>query len=260
MLEPAFFGPGLFPIFFIRMYNMKKFSVLSVKAVLVIFLCFFIFASCKKKEMPAEDAIDKDTSYAFGMFLAGQLGQMGFTNLKYDYEAFAEGFKAFNEAAETRISWEQMIEKLNAVYNDMQSKNNEKMWLEGEKNREEGEAYLVENRARGGVITTSSGLQYEVISRGSGATPNSNDRAKVHYEGTFINGEVFDSSYARGEPIEFPLDGVIIGWREGVQLMNEGSVYRFVIPSNLAYGQNGAGSIPPNSTLIFKVELISVLK
>jgi len=239
---------------------MKKLSVLSVKAALVVLLCVFVLASCTKKEKPAEDAFDKDTSYAFGMFLAGQLGQMGFTNLKYDYEAFKEGFKAFNEAAETRLSWDQMIERLNAVYNEMQAKQNEQMWMEGEKNREEGEAFLVENRARSGVITTTSGLQYEVITRGSGAMPGPKDRVRVHYEGAFIDGEVFDSSYARGEPVEFPLDGVIPGWSEGVQLMNEGSEFRFVIPSNLAYGQNGAGSIPPHSTLIFKVELISILK
>jgi len=239
---------------------MKKFSVLSLKAILIILLCLFVLASCKKKDKPAEGALDKDTSYAFGMFLAGQLGQMGFSNLVYDYEAFTEGFKAFSEAAETRLSWDQMIEKLNAVYNEMQAKNNERMWLEGEKSREEGEAYLVENRAKSGVITTSSGLQYEVLSQGSGARPDLNDTVRVHYEGTFISGDVFDSSYARGEPIEFPLNGVIPGWSEGVQLMNEGSVYRFVIPSNLAYGQGGAGAIPPNSTLIFKVELISVVK
>ena len=239
---------------------MKKFSVLSVKTVLVIFISLSLLMACKKDETPAEGALDKDTSYAFGMFLAGQLGQMGFTNLVYDYEAFKEGFKAFNEAAETRMSWEQMIEKLNAVYMELQAKNNEKMWIEGEKNQEAGEAFLLENRAKSGVITTSSGLQYEILTQGSGNKPGPDDMVRVHYEGALIDGNVFDSSYIKGEPVEFPLDRVIPGWTEGLQLMNEGSTYRFVIPPNLAYGPNGSGPIPPNATLVFKVELISIVK
>ena len=238
---------------------MKKFSALCFKAVLVLFLCAALL-SCKNKEDSALEVIDKDTSYAFGMFLAGQLAQYSFTNLRYDYQAMMEGFKAFNEASETKMTWDEAMEKLNAVYNELQAKNNEKTWLEGEKNREEGEAYLAENGRRSGVITTASGLQYEVISEGSGGSPASTDMVRVHYEGTLLDGTVFDSSYDRGEPIEFPLDGVIPGWSEGVQLMKEGSTYRFVIPSDLAYGPGGVGPIPPNATLIFKVELISIIR
>jgi FKBP-type peptidyl-prolyl cis-trans isomerase len=130
---------------------------------------------------------------------------------------------------------------------------------ESEKNRAEGEAFLAENRLKAGVVTTASGLQYEVISEGTGAKPAASDMVQVNYEGTFLDGTVFDSSYERGEPLTFPLNGVIPGWTEGVQLMSEGSTYRFFIPSDLAYG-DGGGRMPPNAMLIFKVELISIVK
>lgn len=122
-----------------------------------------------------------------------------------------------------------------------------------------GEAFLAENAKKDGVITTSSGLQYQVVSEGSGASPNATSNVTVHYEGTTINGKVFDSSYKRGEPATFPLNRVIAGWTEGLQLMKEGGKTRFFIPANLAYGDRYAGpSIGPNSTLIFDVELIKV--
>ena len=141
----------------------------------------------------------------------------------------------------------------------LQNQMDEETWLEGEKNREEGEAYMAENRQRNNVITTPSGLQYEVLVEGSGERPGPEDTVQVHYEGTFIDGTEFDSSYARGVPAEFALYQVIKGWTEGLQLMREGSTYRFVIPSDLGYGPGGRGSIPPNSTLVFKVELLSIL-
>ena len=239
---------------------MKKFSVF----VLFLFISLAglsLLGSCKKGEKPAEDALDSDSSYAFGMLLASQLnGPMGLTDLRFDYEALKEGFKAYNEAAETRLSVEKAGEKIDAVVSARQAKLDEKTWMEGEKNRTEGDAYLAENKTRNGVISTASGLQYEVLIQGSGAKPSASDTVRVNYEGTLIDGTVFDSSYTRGSPIEFPLDRVIPGWTEGVQLMNEGSTFRFVIPSDLAYGPGGAGAIPPNATLIFKVELISILK
>ena len=226
--------------------------------VLVLFLPLVVILACKKTEAP--DALDKDTSYAFGMLMANQMsGQMGLTELHFDYQAFMEGFRDFNEANETRLTQEQAIEKINAVFVKLQSENEEKMRIEGEKNLVEGTAYLAENGARAGVITTASGLQYEVLTQGSGKKPVSADMVRVHYEGTLIDGTVFDSSYTRGEPVEFPLDMVIRGWTEGLQLMNEGSTFRFVIPSDLAYGPGGPGLIPPNATLIFKVELISII-
>jgi FKBP-type peptidyl-prolyl cis-trans isomerase len=142
----------------------------------------------------------------------------------------------------------------------LQALDNERMWVEGQKNQEEGEAYLAENGRRAGVITTPSGLQYEVLSAGSGESPGFMDTVRVHYEGTFIDGTPFDSSYARGAPTEFQPYEVIEGWTEGIQLMNVGSTYRFVIPSDLAYGPGGNRGIPPNATLIFKVELLAIVR
>lgn len=124
----------------------------------------------------------------------------------------------------------------------------------------EGDAFLAENAKKDGVITTASGLQYEVITMGNGAKPTATDKVKVHYHGTFVNGEVFDSSVERGEPIEFGLNQVIKGWTEGVQLMPVGSKFRFYIPYNLAYGEQGRGGIPPYSTLIFDIELFDIVK
>ncbi|MFN3581685.1 MAG: FKBP-type peptidyl-prolyl cis-trans isomerase [Pseudomonas sp.] len=124
---------------------------------------------------------------------------------------------------------------------------------------EAGVAFLQENAQRPGVITLESGLQYEVITAGSGATPSASSTVQTHYEGTLIGGEVFDSSYKRGQPAEFPVGGVIAGWTEALQLMQEGAKWRLFIPSELAYGARAAGSIPPHSTLIFDIELLKVL-
>ena len=239
---------------------MKNFFGFSLKTLLALLICAAMLLACSKKDKPAPDALDKDTSYSFGMYMASFMaGQMGM-ELNFDYPAFMEGFRAYYEGKETRLTPDQAMENINAAFVQLQSKNNEKMQQEGEKNRLEGESYLAENGKRSGVVTTPSGLQYEVIIQGSGAKPAASDNVRVNYEGTLIDGTVFDSSFERGEPIEFNLGGVIRGWTEGVQLMNEGSTYRFVIPSDLAYGAGGTGPIPPNATLIFKVELLNVLK
>jgi len=127
-------------------------------------------------------------------------------------------------------------------------------------NKAAGEAYLAENKKKEGVKVTASGLQYEVLKAGSGKQPKATDTVVVHYRGTLIDGTEFDSSYKRGQPIDFPLNRVIPGWTEGVQLMQEGAKYRFVIPSGLAYGPRGTpgGPIGPDATLIFEVELLKV--
>ena len=127
------------------------------------------------------------------------------------------------------------------------------------KAKEEGEKFLAENAKREGVKTTASGLQYEVLEATIGQKPKATDNVRVHYEGTLIDGTVFDSSYKRGESIAFPLNGVIKGWTEGLQLMSVGSKYKFFIPYQLAYGEHGAGaSIPPYAALIFTVELLGI--
>lgn len=239
---------------------MKQFFVLAAKTLSVLCIAAIMLLSCNKEASAETGALDKDTSYAFGMFLASQINEMGFRNLVFDYEAFKEGFAAFNGAQETRITMDEAMTKLDAVYNAAMAKNNEELTQQGLKNQEDGKAYMAENGARSGVSTTASGLQYEVISEGSGEKPSSSDTVRVHYEGTLIDGTVFDSSYERGEPVEFPLNGVIPGWTEGLQLMNTGGKYRLVIPSELGYGPGGAGPIPPSSTLIFTVELLSIVK
>lgn len=122
-----------------------------------------------------------------------------------------------------------------------------------------GADFLLQNAERPGVITLESGLQYEVVTEGEGATPDASSTVRTHYEGTLIGGEIFDSSYRRGEPAEFPVGGVIAGWTEALQLMREGAKWRLFIPPQLAYGGRAAGSIPPHSTLIFDIELIKVL-
>lgn len=128
-----------------------------------------------------------------------------------------------------------------------------------EENKAVGEKFLAENGKKANIKSTASGLQYEVLSEGKGKKPAATDSVTVHYKGTTIDGKEFDSSYGRGEPATFPLNGVIPGWTEGVQLMTEGSKYKFYIPSALAYGENGAGgAIGPNETLIFEVELIKI--
>lgn len=248
------------------MYHAKKFFDHFVKVCLFLFLCAGILAGCGSGEAEAPDAaftaMNSDDSYTFGMFVASRFadGIAGSRKLRWDYKAFAEGFRDFAEEREARLTMEDGLKKLNDTLTQMQKEDEEARWLLGEKSREEGDAYLAANRERSGVTVTSSGLQYEVVSAGSGAKPGPEDTVRVHYEGTFIDGTVFDSSYERGEPAEFPLNGIITGWIEGLQLMEEGSTYRFVIPPDLAYGTEGAAAIPPNATLIFKVELISIVK
>lgn len=237
-----------------------EFFVISAKTVLFLILCAGLLFACKKEETSYADALDKDTSYAFGMLIASQVNEMGFVGLNFDYDAFTDGFKAFNEAKETRLSPVEAWEKITVVVSKLQGQNNEEMWLQGERNREEGDIFLAANSQRSGVTTTPSGLQYEVIVKGNGAKPGPTDKVRVHYEGTLIDGTVFDSSFNRGEPVVLGLNQVIPGWTEGIQLMNEGSTYNFVIPSNMAYGTNGSGVIPPNATLLFKVELFAVIK
>ena len=239
---------------------MKNFTAVFAKMALVLILPVVVFSACNSNEAAAPGALDRDTSYAFGMFIAAQAG---LTDMDFDYQGFMEGFRDFNQGGEegTRFSMDEAFEKIIPALTQLQAEMDERMWLEGEINREEGEDYLAQNRTRSGVNVTASGLQYEVIEQGSGERPGSTDMVQVHYEGSLIDGTVFDSSYQRGSPVEFPLDAVIPGWSEGVQLMNEGSTFRFVIPSDLAYGPAGAGgSIPPHSTLIFRVELLSIIR
>jgi len=156
---------------------------------------------------------------------------------------------------------EEMKQVMTTFHQELQMKQMETMNKQADKNKKEGDKFLVENRIKPGVKTTPSGLQYKVVQEGKGDKPTADDTVTVHYKGTTIDGKEFDSSYKRGQPATFPLKGVIPGWTEGVQLMSVGSKYEFYIPSKLGYGERGAGeSIGPNATLIFIVELISIEK
>jgi FKBP-type peptidyl-prolyl cis-trans isomerase FklB len=144
---------------------------------------------------------------------------------------------------------------------EMTQKKTAQMKEAGDRNKKEGEKFIADNKKKEGVITTASGLQYKIITKGTGASPKATDTVSVHYKGTLIDGKEFDSSYRRGQPASFPVNGVIKGWTEALQLMKEGSKWQLFIPSELAYGDRGAGrDIGPNSTLIFDVELISIKK
>ncbi|WP_113907837.1 FKBP-type peptidyl-prolyl cis-trans isomerase [Aliidiomarina celeris] len=162
----------------------------------------------------------------------------------------------------TRMSDDEVQEAIMALVELSTNYAEEQSQVASEQNLQDGLAYQAENAAREGVIVTESGLQYEVITEGEGESPAAEDTVTVHYEGTLIDGTVFDSSYERDEPIAFPLNRVIPGWSEGVQLMNVGSKYRFVIPAELAYGseERPGSPIPPNATLIFEVELLEIEK
>ena len=189
-------------------------------------------------------------SYALGIGIGRQLADMGANDIVT--EDFAAAMKDVLTGAQLQID---ETEAQAMVQEYLQRKGEERL-----KNvKAEGEAFLAENAKKEGIVTLPSGLQYQVLQEGNGKSPKATDQVKCHYEGTLINGKVFDSSYRRGEPDTFPLNGVIAGWTEGLQLMKEGAKYRFFIPFNLAYGTRGAGQdIPPYATLIFDVELIEV--
>lgn len=190
-------------------------------------------------------------SYALGLGIGQQLKSMGIENFSVaDFAKSVEDVIEDRELAMTHVEAQQM---LNTYFAELEKK-------QAEKAIAEGKVFLENNGKREGVVTTKSGLQYEVLTEGTGKSPKATDKVRCHYEGQLIDGTVFDSSYKRGEPADFGLNQVIPGWTEGVQLMKEGAKYRFYIPYLLGYGERGAGSqIPPYSTLIFDVELIEVL-
>jgi FKBP-type peptidyl-prolyl cis-trans isomerase FkpA len=160
----------------------------------------------------------------------------------------------------SKLTEDEIKELLTKLNTDFAEKQEAAVMAEAEAVKAEGIAFLDENAKKEGVISTETGLQYEIISEGEGAKPLATDTVEVHYKGTLLDGTEFDSSYSRGEPISFPLNRVIKGWTEGVQLMAEGSKFKFYIPSELAYGERDLGEIPANSTLIFEVELLKVVQ
>ncbi len=191
-------------------------------------------------------------SYSWGLLMGSQLKGMGVVNLNPD--DFCNGVKAIFEGTKPEIEISEAQQIINEYLQELQKKAEAQA-------REAGEAFLAENAKKEGVKVTSTGLQYIVDKEGTGAQPTAEDEVTVHYTGKLLDGTVFDSSVNRGEPATFPLNRVIPGWTEGVQLMKEGAKYTFFIPSDLAYGPQGVpNAIPPHSTLIFDVELIKVNK
>ncbi|MFT7415133.1 MAG: FKBP-type peptidyl-prolyl cis-trans isomerase FkpA [Glaciecola sp.] len=219
-------------------------------------------------EMDAKESVynteKENHSYALGasmgLFAQNRLAQQKDLGIEYDEAALMAGFKdgLADTAKYTVIELQEFSGAADAV---LKAKQEEKAINASVINISEGLAYLTENAEKEGVTTTASGLQYEVITQGDGESPASpKTTVKVHYKGTLLDGTEFDSSYSRGEPATFPLDRVIVGWTEGVQLMQVGSKYRFTIPSEMAYGERATGKITPNSTLIFEVELLEVIE
>lgn len=191
-------------------------------------------------------------SYAWGVLMGKQLKAMGVKGL--DAETFKNGVEVAFNGGTTEVSEEECQKIINEYLTDLQEKAEAIA-------KEAGTKFLEENRKREGIKETASGLQYVVEKEGTGAHPTATDEVTVHYTGRLLDGTVFDSSVNRGEPATFPLNRVIPGWTEGVQLMKEGAKYTFFIPSDLAYGAQGVpNAIPPHSTLIFDVELIKVVK
>lgn len=197
-------------------------------------------------------------SYALGLGIGHQLKGMGGDKLIID--DFAQAIKDVISGADTKIGMKEAQVIVNTFLAEVEEENQKKREEAGAMFKEAGEKFLAENAKKDGIVTTASGLQYEVLNPGSGKQPKATDSVKCHYEGRLIDGTVFDSSYRRGTPATFGLNQVISGWTEGVQLMQEGAKFRFYIPFNLAYGANGAGeNIPPYSALIFDVELLEIV-
>ncbi|MBQ2170264.1 MAG: FKBP-type peptidyl-prolyl cis-trans isomerase [Paludibacteraceae bacterium] len=189
-------------------------------------------------------------SYALGLSMGQNLMGSGVESL--NYQDLAKGIEDVLTHQQPQISYQEAQQVLGQYFQELEAK------VAGQA-KADGEKFLQENAKREGVKTTASGLQYEVLEPSLGQKPKATDTVRVHYEGTLIDGTVFDSSYRRGESITFPLNGVIRGWTEGLQLMSIGSKYKFYIPYQLAYGERGAGaSIPPYAALIFTVELLGI--
>jgi FKBP-type peptidyl-prolyl cis-trans isomerase len=221
---------------------------------IIITLCLFLIALTVQANGVRED-IDymgekARTSYAFGMTVGGDLKQAG---LEIDYAAFTDGLRSAMEHGQTIMDRDDALEIVQNAFEIAMIKQSAEL-------QTKEVIFLTENALQPDVIQTGSGLQYTVLQEGTGPKPGETDTVRVHYEGALTNGTIFDSSYDRGEPEEFPLDMVIPGWAEGIMLMNTGSIYRIFLPSSLAYGEHGAGQIiPPYSTLVFTVELLDIV-
>lgn len=197
-------------------------------------------------------------SYALGLGIGRQLSDMGAQDLNID--DFAQAIKDVIGGRKPLIGDQEAQAIVQKFFQEQEQKQRAAAAEKHKAAKEQGEQYLADNAGKEGVVTLPSGLQYQVLREGNGRKPKATDSVKCHYEGMLVDGTLFDSSIQRGEPATFPLNGVIAGWTEGLQLMQEGAKYRFFIPYHLGYGERGAGqSIPPFAALVFDVELIEVI-
>jgi FKBP-type peptidyl-prolyl cis-trans isomerase FklB len=239
--------------------------VKTIAALNIMFLYFIpvaaaaglLASSLHAQEKPELKTLKQRASYAIGVDMGSKFKRQ---EIDVDPKLLAAGF-ADALAGKPGLTEPEVKQALTEFQAEFMAKMETKQKAAGEKNLTEGAAFLAANAKKEGVKTTASGLQYKVIKSGQGKSPTSTDTVKVHYHGTLIDGTVFDSSVDRGEPVTFPLNGVIPGWTEALQLMKEGDKWQLFIPSALAYGERAAGAaISPNSTLIFDVELLSIEK
>jgi len=201
-------------------------------------------------QVKLENQLDS-VSYSLGADIGANLKKSGAD--KINLEALSQALKAALEGEDMLVNEKERMQIIRTYFKSLQGQ-------KFEKGKKEGELFLAANKKKKGVKVTESGLQYIVLKEGEGEMPTVDSKVKTHYKGTLIDGTVFDSSYDRGEPIEFPVNGVIKGWTEALLLMKTGAKWKLFIPSNLAYGERGAGGdIPPNSTLIFEIELLEVI-
>ena len=213
-------------------------------------------AAAAAKDAKPPVAIDKNKiSYMVGMDIGRGLMQI---KDDIDIKVVEQALEATIKGEKTTMTQEEALQVRQAYMQQMQAKRVTEQKAAAEKNKTEGTAFLAKNKSKSGVKSTASGLQYEVEKEGTGPKPKATDTVKVNYLGTKVDGTKFDSSYDRGQPATFPLNGVIKGWSEGLQLMPVGSKYKFYVPAELAYGENAPGPIGPNATLIFEVELLGI--
>lgn len=223
----------------------------------ILYLAVLLFAGFSTSALAQESDMTEEqkASYALGQQLGNDLKTGG---VEVDIDMLASGIKdAFSGTS--KLDDSEIASAMESLQRKMMEKQMAQQQQAAEENLREGQAFLERNAEKEGVNTTESGLQYEIIEKGDGKTPEPESTVTVHYRGTLIDGTEFDSSYQRGEPATFPVNGVIAGWTEALQLMQEGAKYKLYIPADLAYGEQGAGqAIGPNETLIFDVELLSV--
>ncbi len=224
-----------------------------------LFLLVLSASACQSQNGPATlNTEDQKASYAIGLQMGSQLAP---ADAHLDLDAYMAGIRDGMAGSDPALPQEELQTALQALNATVQEEETARRAAAAETNSAEGEAFLAENATEDGVTVTESGLQYEILREGEGATPGETERVTIHYKGTLIDGTQFDSSYDGGTPATFGVNGVIPGFSEGLKLMNVGSQYRFTIPSDIGYGPNGSGQvIGPNAVLVFEVELLEIVQ